>query len=71
MKLRERVVGEVLEIDGIMVICKKSDTPSCKGCYFYNSDFRCTKEEIMENIGYCNHNDRKDRTNIIFVKMEE
>lgn len=63
MKKKEFKVGEVFQCGLIKLKCVKDDN-SCDHCYFKG----VCKYEVT---GGCCSEDREDKTNVVFVKVED
>lgn len=65
-------VGEVFQFgkSQLKVIKAIGSGPwRCEGCYLIDI---CSKlYQLNINVGHCNQGDRKDKTNVIFVKVED
>lgn len=71
MKKKEFKVGEVFKHNFYKLKCVKSKMGMCDGCFFDNG-IRCTQSENeYKDIGSCYFEDRDDKTDVIFVKVEE
>lgn len=70
MKRKEFKVGEVFQCGLIKLKCEKEQKTRgcCDGCFFH---FNCFTEITSEIAGPCNSLRRKDKTSVIFVKVED
>lgn len=72
MKNKEYSIGEEFEYEGVRLKCVKdvSEIP-CNGCYFDVEEFPCFCRidfpERIECLGF----KRKDKTDVVFVEVEE
>lgn len=66
----EYKVGEVFQCGLIKLRCEESRIigSCCEGCFFH---FYCFKETTRNIAGPCARTQRKDKTDVIFVKVEE
>lgn len=72
MAKKEFKVGEVFQMGLVELKCQEStikECYQCKDCYFFNQVLKCN--ELFDMIGYCDHRKREDKTDVIFVKVEE
>lgn len=67
MAKKEFKVGETFQCGLVKLKCIKSEA-SCFRCYFVNEDNCFSFSKI---VGPCYHSEREDKTNVIFVKVEE
>lgn len=70
MKQKEFKVGEVFQCGLVKLRCEESRTTGscCEGCFFH---FRCFKETTGNIAGSCARTERKDKTDVIFVEVED
>ena len=60
----ERILGEVVEVDGVALkVVEASDTFSCDGCYFL------TNEQNVCGFQNCLKCEREDNKSVKFVKI--
>lgn len=69
MSKTEFKIGEVFQCGLVKLRCVKA-TNLCDGCVFYNGD-PLTKDCSYIALGNCGSCYRKDKTNVIFKKVEE
>lgn len=68
----ERAIGTTFKVGNDELIVKEVDQPSCIGergvrCYFYKT---CLKKlPNLKVVGHCISMFRKDRKNVIFIKI--
>lgn len=67
MKKKEFKVGEVFKFGNVKLRCEESKNGGCLGCAFSSIGF-C--EDIYPFVGYCSEENREDKKNVIFVKVE-
>lgn len=69
---KEFKINETFQCGLIKVKCIKSDG-TCKGCVLENIDCRIMDEESINNkiFGSCYRENRNDKTDVIFVKVDE
>lgn len=68
MTNKEYKVGETFQIKNVKLQVKNANADGgCKGCYFYVGNDCCA----ICSIGACSRFTREDKTNVIFVKVEE
>lgn len=68
MAKKEFKVGEVFQCRLVKLIVVKEDENSCLKCYF-NGTSLC--RNVNQLIGSCYDDEREDKINVIFVKVEE
>ena len=68
MEKKEFKVGEVFQFGFVKLQCVKANN-KCEGCYLDSTDI-CSFA-ISSCVGNCKSEKREDKTNVIFVKMEE
>lgn len=71
MEKKEFKVGEVFQCGLIKLKVKEGKNYSCNECYFYHDDSLSCGGEIEKLIGKCTSMERSDRTNVMFVKVED
>lgn len=65
---KEFKVGEIFQFGLVKLKCDKGDCGSCNNCYFrYKDD--CSV--FFDFTGSCHFSNRKDKTDVIFVKVED
>lgn len=72
MPKKEFKVGEVFQCG--LVKLRVEEGKGCCKCIFYNQKyFKCdiTQPALKKFLGSCSKNERKDKNNIIFIKVEE
>lgn len=72
MAKTEYNLGEVFQCG--MVKLRVEECKGCCKCIFYNQKyFKCdiTLPALKKFLGSCSKNERKDKTSVIFVKVEE
>lgn len=69
MAKKEFKVGEVFQLGLVKLRVEKSYMGFCKGCFFRSSFYDCNSIETL--TGECHHDEREDKTDVIFVKMED
>lgn len=69
MAKKEFKVGEEFQCGLVKLKCTKSGF-SCDGCYFLGSSWDC---RVINRLitGTCIKPEREDKTDVIFVKVEE
>lgn len=68
MAKKEFKIGETFQCGLIKLKCEKGICESCANCNFrYKDD--CSV--FFDFTGSCNASDREDKTDVIFVKVEE
>lgn len=70
MPRKEFKVGEVFQCGLIKLRCEESRITGscCEGCFFH---FSCFKETTENIAGPCARTHRNDKTDVIFVKVED
>lgn len=70
MPKTEFKIGETFQCGLIKLRCEESQIigSCCEGCFFH---FCCFKETTGNIAGPCARTHRKDKTDVIFVKVEE
>lgn len=70
MAKKEFKVGEVFQCGLIKLKVEKvrSIAGCCDGCFFH---FCCLKETVRTIAGPCARTHREDKTDVVFVKVEE
>lgn len=69
MDRSEFKVGEVFQCGLIKVkVVESTLSGCCDGCLFH---FNCIRTTTRDIAGPCSRTEREDRTDVIFVKMEE
>lgn len=68
MPKKEFQIGEVFQYGLVKMLCKKADaTRLCYDCDFYDLHNECC---VGDYVGECLGRNRKDKTEVIFVKVE-
>lgn len=66
---RELEIGEILEVDKILLECREKEDGTCFGCYwFVEEELVCTHRN---QCGICSSALRIDNKHVIFVKVGE
>lgn len=68
MAKKEFKVGEVFQCGLIKLKVVESTLGSCDGCLFH---FNCIKRTTRDIAGPCARTEREDKTDVIFIKVEE
>lgn len=70
MKKTEFKIGETFQCGLIKLKVEESrgESSCCDGCFFH---FRCFKASTGVISGSCARTDREDKTDVIFVKVED
>lgn len=70
MQKIEFKVGEVFRCGLIKLRCEETRNIGgcCEGCFFH---FRCFKDSTGAISGPCSRTEREDKTDVIFVKVED
>ena len=69
MEKKEFKVGETFQCGLVKLrVVKSEKTGTCTGCDLLGLEY-CTA--VQEFIGSCYRGDREDKTDVIFVKVEE
>lgn len=68
MEKKEFKLGEVFQCGHVKLKIEKSDF-ICGGCYFLGSSLDCRSINRLIT-GSCIKSERKDKTDVIFVKVE-
>ena len=67
----ERKIGEVFNFKGEMLKVKDiRDKACCDGCYFDESEHKCSDAHILDYTGLCFGSFGSDSKNVIFVEVE-
>lgn len=67
---KELKIGEVFQC-GPVKLKVKENSGLCDGCFFDNG-LMCTQTVTeSEDIGSCIYSEREDKTNVIFVEIED
>lgn len=61
-------IGEVFQCGLVKLKVEKEDENSCLKCFF-NGTFLCGN--MNQLIGSCYDDEREDKTDVVFVKVEE
>lgn len=69
MKRKEFKVGEVFTCGLVKLRCEKIETYYCDGCFL--NDVCETQGCCKELVGECGSMNREDKTDVIFVKVED
>lgn len=64
----ERKIGEVFEYDGKKLRVIEDPFDTCDGCYFNEKD--CQSDQILNIVGNCGYDLRKDKINVIFKEIK-
>lgn len=67
-ELKERPIGNVFIFEGTKLRVVKSTSSECDGCFLKDNN-RCIPSN-SDLVGVCHKDDRKDKTNVIFIKIE-
>lgn len=68
MKKKEFKLAEVFQFGVFKLRCEENKSGGCLGCAFSSIGF-C--EDIYRFVGNCDKRKREDKTDVIFVKVEE
>lgn len=68
-ELKERLIGNVFILDGTKLRVVKSKSSECDGCFLKDNN-RCIPSN-SDLVGVCHRDDRKDKTNVIFINTED
>ena len=67
----ERKIGDIFTLDGKTFKVIESKDEFCFECYFYSKcGIQCSDSIVRETIGVCEDSKRKDKKNIVFIKVE-
>lgn len=64
----ERKEGEIFQYKGVRLLVCVGTSGSCTGCYFYDKD--CQSDQILNIIGDCGYDLRKDKMDVIFEEIK-
>lgn len=71
MAKKEFKVGETFQCGLVKLRVEQSKKPtSCVGCFFWKENFPMCDDFAESLVGKCDKR-RKDKTDVIFVKVEE
>lgn len=71
MSKKEFKVGEVFQCGILKMRVEPSKHPkSCEGCFFWEDNFLKCDDIIETIVGKCDKS-RQDKTDVIFVKVED
>lgn len=72
MAKKEFEIGEIFQLGLVKLKVEKTDAKlceQCENCYLYEDIENC--RQLLNIIGSCEAKNRKDKTDVIFVKVEE
>ena len=64
----ERKEGEIFQYKGVRLLVCVDPSDSCIGCYFNEKD--CQSDQILNIVGNCGYDLRKDKINVIFKEIK-
>ena len=64
----ERKEGEIFQYKGVRLLVCVDPSDSCIGCYFNEKD--CQSDQILNIVGRCGNDLRKDKINVIFKEIK-
>lgn len=64
----ERKEGEIFQYNEVRLIVRRDPSGSCTGCYLNGKD--CQSDQILNIIGYCGYDLRKDKMDVIFEEIK-
>lgn len=64
----ERKEGEIFQYKGVRLLVCVDPSDSCTGCYLNGKD--CQSDQILNIIGDCGHDLRKDKMDVIFKEIK-
>ncbi len=64
----ERKEGEIFQYNEVRLIVRRDPSGSCTGCYLNGKD--CQSDQILNIIGDCGYNLRKDKMDVIFEEIK-
>lgn len=70
MKLKEYKIGETFKYNDNINLRVEKSYEYCRGCYFYINEIQCNSK-LEELTGSCVNFDRTDKTDVIFVEVED
>lgn len=66
----ERKIGDIFTLGVNEFKMLESKNEFCFECYFYKCGHNCSDSIVRETIGVCEDSKRKDKKNIVFIKVE-
>ena len=64
----ERKEGEIFQYNEVRLIVRRDPSGSCTGCYLNGKD--CQSDQILNIIGDCGYDLRKDKMDVIFKEIK-
>lgn len=64
----ERKEGEIFQYNEVRLLVCVDPSDSCIGCYFNEKD--CQSDQILNIVGRCGNDLRKDKINVIFKEIK-
>lgn len=64
----ERKEGEIFQYNEVRLIVRRDPSGSCTGCYLNGKD--CQSDQILNIIGDCGYDLRKDKMDVIFEEIK-
>lgn len=64
----ERKEGEIFQYNEVRLIVRRGPSGSCTGCYLNGKD--CQSDQILNIIGDCGYDLRKDKMDVIFEEIK-
>lgn len=64
----ERKEGEIFQYNKVRLIVRRDPSGSCTGCYLNGKD--CQSDQILNIIGDCGYDLRKDKMDVIFEEIK-
>lgn len=64
----ERKEGEIFQYNEVRLIVRRGPSGSCTGCYLNGKD--CQSDQILNIIGDCAYDLRKDKMDVIFEEIK-
>lgn len=71
MKKKEFQVGEIIKLGFITLKVEQGDGVNCNKCFFSRICNQKCEKDVIEMVGGCVPSEREDKTDVIFVKVED
>lgn len=71
MKKKEFKVGEKINLGFLTLVVENGDGVNCNKCFFSRICNQKCENDVIEMVGGCVPSERNDKTDVIFVEVEE
>lgn len=71
MKKKEFKVGEKINLGFLTLVVENGDGVNCNKCFFSRICNQKCEKDVIGMVGGCVPSERDDKTDVIFVEVEE